>query len=197
VKTKEKFYANIAAAWEQVLASCDPHHAPDSLLGNQRAEFEHLPVDCLVADNDATLCQEALNVPVAKSEPEIESDGMSDGVRWKSMPRIGNWLHGLVQHMRRLLVNLPMPQCAILDHLRRGKIARYVSLASAARAAASSFFFSTSTSGKVRSKVSTVITIAAATTSLVNHLLSAGTTNHGACFERPGFCSAIASCRLN
>jgi hypothetical protein len=47
-----------------------------------------------IADNDATLCQEVLNIAVAQSEPEIEPDGMPDGVRWKSMPSIRNWLHG-------------------------------------------------------------------------------------------------------
>jgi hypothetical protein len=67
---------------------------------------------------------QVLNVAVAKSEPEIEPDGMPEDARWKSMPRIGNWLHGLVQHTRRLLVNLPMPQCAILGHLLDRKIAR-------------------------------------------------------------------------
>jgi hypothetical protein len=40
VKTKEKFYANIAAAREQALASCDPHHAPGSSVS---AIFEAVP----------------------------------------------------------------------------------------------------------------------------------------------------------
>ncbi len=60
---------------------------------------------------------------------------------------------------------------------------RYRWRASAARAAANSFFFSASTFGYVRSSFSTASTIAAATTSRVNHLLSAGTTYHGACFD--------------
>src|SRR5262249_47127436 len=64
------------------------------ILSDHRAEFEHPPADCLVADNEAALCQEVLNVAVAQSEPEIEPDGMADDVRWKSMARIGNWLHG-------------------------------------------------------------------------------------------------------
>src|SRR5262249_42269924 len=62
-------------------------------------------------------------------------------------------------------------------------IERYVSLASAARSVASSFFFSVSTFGYVRSSCSTASTIEAATTSRVNHLLSAGTTNQGAWFD--------------
>ena len=60
------------------------------------------------------------------------------------------------------------------------KIGRQVSAASSARAAASSFFFSAPTLGYWRSRFSTASTIAAATTSRVNHLLSAGTTNQGA-----------------
>src|SRR5215831_397205 len=60
---------------------------------------------------------------------------------------------------------------------------RYVSEVSAARTAASSFFFSAAGFGYVRSSCSTASTIAAATTSRVNHLLSAGTTNQGACLD--------------
>src|SRR5262249_44666191 len=63
---------------------------------------------------------------------------------------------------------------------------RYVSPASAARIVASSSFFLASTFGYVRSSCSTASTIAAATTSRVNHLSSAGTTNQGAC------CDAVA-----
>ncbi len=59
----------------------------------------------------------------------------------------------------------------------------YRSRESATRAAASCFFFAASTFGYARLRVSMASTIAAATTSRVNHLLSAGTTNHGACFD--------------
>src|SRR5215469_6845559 len=59
----------------------------------------------------------------------------------------------------------------------------YFSRVSAARIDASSFFFAASTFGYVRSSCSTASTIAAATARRVNHLLSAGTTNQGACFD--------------
>ena len=52
---------------------------------------------------------------------------------------------------------------------------------SASRIASNSFFFALSTSGNARSNSSSASTIADATTSRVNHLLSAGTTYHGAC----------------
>ncbi len=35
------------------------------ILGNHRAEFDHPPADCLIADSEATLCQEILNIAVA------------------------------------------------------------------------------------------------------------------------------------
>src|SRR5712692_3456587 len=60
---------------------------------------------------------------------------------------------------------------------------RYLSLASAVRAASSSFFLFASIVGYARSSCSTASTIAAATKSRVNNLLSAGTTYHGACFD--------------
>src|SRR5215510_1105724 len=66
---------------------------------------------------------------------------------------------------------------------RRHHLSRYVSRASAARAATNSFFVFASIFGYVRSSPSTACTIAAATTSRVNHLLSAGTTYHGAWFD--------------
>ena len=59
----------------------------------------------------------------------------------------------------------------------------YLSPTSSARAAANSFIFSAPTFGYARSSCSTTSTIAAATTSRVNHLLSAGTTYHGACSD--------------
>ena len=59
----------------------------------------------------------------------------------------------------------------------------YDSLASAARAAASSFFVASSIFGNERFSSSTAVTMAAATKSRVNHLLSAGTMYQGACFE--------------
>jgi hypothetical protein len=34
--------------------------------GNYRTEFEHPPADRLIADNQATLCQEILNITVAQ-----------------------------------------------------------------------------------------------------------------------------------
>jgi hypothetical protein len=60
---------------------------------------------------------------------------------------------------------------------------RYSSLSSASRATLSSFFCSASIFGYFKSSSATVSTTAAATTSRVNHLLSAGTTNHGARFD--------------
>ena len=50
------------------------------------------------------------------------------------------------------------------------------------RTLASSFFFALSTSGKAKSSWSNASMIAEATIKRVNHLLSAGTTYHGACF---------------
>jgi hypothetical protein len=64
------------------------------VLGNRGSEFEHPAADCLIADNEATLRQEVLNIAVAQSESEIEPNGMPDDVRRKSMPSVGNWLHG-------------------------------------------------------------------------------------------------------
>lgn len=51
------------------------------------------------------------------------------------------------------------------------------------RTSASSFFLDFSTSGKERLRPLRVSRMAPATTRRVNHLLSAGTTYHGACFE--------------
>jgi hypothetical protein len=51
------------------------------ILGNRRTEFEHPSADCLIADNEATLCQEVLNIAIAQSEPEIKPDGTPDDVR--------------------------------------------------------------------------------------------------------------------
>jgi hypothetical protein len=73
------------------------------ILGNHRAEFEHPPSDCLVADDEAALCQEVLNIAVAQSEPEIEPDGM-----------------GFIAHCRtctrQVFVNLPMPPWRLTLH---------------------------------------------------------------------------------
>src|SRR5580704_1938679 len=66
-------------------------------------------------------------------------------------------------------------------HARFLRSSHEVWTASSARAAANSFFFSASTFGYVRLSSSTASPIAAATTRRVNHLLSAGTTYHGAC----------------
>src|SRR5258706_10305880 len=73
----------------------------------------------------------------------------------------------------------------VIRWMKRGAAAPAppASRASAARAAANSFFFCASTFGYARSSCSTASTIAAATTSRVNHLLLAGTTNHGACVD--------------
>jgi RNA polymerase sigma factor (sigma-70 family) len=35
------------------------------VLGNQRSDFEHPPADRLIADSQATLCQEIFDIPVA------------------------------------------------------------------------------------------------------------------------------------
>ena len=64
--------------------------------GNRGAEFEHPPSNCLIADNEATLRQEVLNIAVAQSESEIEPNGMPDDVRWKSMARIRYGFHSTV-----------------------------------------------------------------------------------------------------
>src|SRR5215831_792000 len=78
------------------------------------------------------------------------------------------------------------PRTEIIVDMRTlsgGSALRYVLPVSAARTLANSFLFSASTFGNVRSSCSTASTIAAATTRRVNHLLSAGTTNHGACVD--------------
>src|SRR5262245_13343219 len=78
--------------------------------------------------------------------------------------------------------------------LRRHDPSRYVSLASAARAATNSSFCFASIFGYVRSSSSIACTIAAPTTSRVNHLLSAGTTYQGACFDAVARIASSKAC---
>jgi len=78
--------------------------------GTPRTEFEHPPADGLIANNEATLGQEILNIAVAQSEPEIEPDGMPDDIRWKSTASIGNGLHGAKRH-RHSPIDLLICQC--------------------------------------------------------------------------------------
>jgi hypothetical protein len=98
--------------------------------GNRGAEFEHPPSNCLIADNEATLRQEVLNIAVAQSEPEIEPDGMPDDVRRKSMPSIGNWLHGSAV-LDELAATEPAQssQCRPLRRCQNGAEGQRISLA--------------------------------------------------------------------
>jgi hypothetical protein len=73
--------------------------------GNHRTEFEYPSADRLIADYEATLGQEVLNIAVAQGEPEIEPDSVPNDIRWKSMARIGNCLPSLQWHMRRLVAS--------------------------------------------------------------------------------------------
>ena len=54
--------------------------------GELRPELDHPAADGLVADLDATLREQLLNVTKAERKAEVEPHGMADHIGWEPMP---------------------------------------------------------------------------------------------------------------
>jgi len=63
------------------------------VLGNYWPEFKNPPRSRFIADHQSALSQRILDISIAQREPEVDPDGMSDDVRWKSVAGVGDGLH--------------------------------------------------------------------------------------------------------
>lgn len=63
------------------------------VLGNYWPEFENPPTDRFIADHQAALGQEILDIPVAQGKPKVEPDSAPNDVGRKSVTGVGDGLH--------------------------------------------------------------------------------------------------------